>query len=45
MKMNRAEKALMNNPVRAFLQKHYEANLLERLGGRTEEARVLEIGC
>ena len=45
MKMNRVEKALMNNPVRAFLQKHYEANLLERLGGRTEQARVLEIGC
>ena len=45
MKMNRVEKALMNNPVRAFLRKHYEANLLERLGGRTEEARMLEIGC
>ena len=45
MKMNRVEKALMNNPVRAFLQKHYEAKLLERLGGRTEGARVLEIGC
>ena len=43
--MNRAEKALMNNPVRSFLQKHYQAKLLERLGGRTEQARVLEIGC
>lgn len=45
MKLNSVEKALMNNPVRAFLQKHYEANLLERLGGRTEQKRVLEIGC
>ena len=35
----------MNNPARAFLQKHYEAPLLVRLGGRTEQARVLEIGC
>ncbi len=45
MKLNRIEKALMNNPVRAFLQKHYEANLLERLGGLTRHERVLEIGC
>src|SRR5688572_25225993 len=45
MKLNAVEKALMNNPARAFLQKHYEAPLLARLGGRTEQARVLEIGC
>lgn len=45
MKLNTVEKALMNNPIRAFLQKHYEADLLERLGGRTEQERVLEIGC
>jgi ubiquinone/menaquinone biosynthesis C-methylase UbiE len=45
MKLNRIEKALMNNPVRAFWQKHYEATLFERLGGRTENQRVLEIGC
>ena len=45
MKLNAVEKALMNNPVRAFLQKHYEAPLLARLGGRTEQASVLEIGC
>ncbi|CAN5706531.1 hypothetical protein BH18ACI4_BH18ACI4_27360 [soil metagenome] len=45
MKLNRIEKALMNNPVRAFLQKHYEANLLERLGGLTRLERALEIGC
>ena len=45
MKLNRVEKSLMNNPVRAFLQKYYEAALLERLGGRTEHLRVLEMGC
>lgn len=45
MKLNWAEKALMNNPVRAWLQWHYEAPLLLRLGGSTENFRVLEIGC
>ena len=45
MKLNQIEKALMNNPVRAFVQRQYEASLLERLGGRTEGLRVLEIGC
>lgn len=45
MKLNSIEKALMNNPVRALLQRRYEAPLMERLGGRTEGLRVLEIGC
>ena len=35
----------MNNPVRAALQRWYEAPLLERLGGKTLAERVLEIGC
>ena len=35
----------MNNPVRAFIQRRYESWLLERLGGRTEGMRVLEVGC
>ncbi len=35
----------MNNPVRALLQRRYEARLLERLGGRIEGQRALEIGC
>ena len=35
----------MNNPVRAALQRRYEAALLQRLGGRVEGKRVLEIGC
>lgn len=45
MKLNVVEKALMNNPVRAGLQRWYEAPLLERLGGCTPDARVLEVGC
>ena len=40
MKLNRVEKALMNNPVRSALQWHYEACLLQRLG-----ARVDRFGC
>ena len=45
MKLNRVEKALMNNPVRAFIQRHYESRLLEQLGGKTRGMRVLEVGC
>lgn len=45
MKLNRVEKALMNNPVRTFAQRHFEAKLLEQLGGRTVGATVLEVGC
>lgn len=45
MKLNAVEKALMNNPVRSLIQRRYEARLFERLGGRTDGERVLEIGC
>lgn len=45
MKLNRIEKALMNNPVRAFVQRKHEAAMMERLGGRVEGLKVLEIGC
>ena len=45
MKLNRVEKALMNNPVRAAVQRRYEAALMARLGGRLDRMRVLEIGC
>jgi len=45
MKLNRIEKALMNNPVRALVQRHYEAALMQRIGGRVAGERVLEIGC
>lgn len=45
MKLNRVEKALMNNPLRAAVQRRHEARLMERLGGRLDGMRVLEIGC
>ncbi len=45
MLLNRAEKALMNNPVREAIQWRYEAPLLKKLGGTTEGLTVLEIGC
>jgi len=45
MKLNAVEKALMNNPLRALMQRRYEALLMERLGGRVEGLSVLEIGC
>lgn len=35
----------MNNPVRALVQRRYEAVLMEQMGGRVEGQRVLEIGC
>ncbi len=45
MKLNRVEKALMNNPVRALVQRRHEAAMMERLGGRMDGESVLEIGC
>jgi len=45
MKLNHIEKALMNNPIRAFVQRHHEAAMMEKLGGRCEGQKVLEIGC
>ncbi|MCL3862990.1 class I SAM-dependent methyltransferase [Actinotalea sp. K2] len=43
--MNRAETLLMNNPARAWLQRSYEAPLLQRLGARFAGGAVVEIGC
>ncbi|HEX2491578.1 MAG TPA: class I SAM-dependent methyltransferase [Blastocatellia bacterium] len=45
MKLNALEKALMNNPARGWFQRRYEAPLFERLGGRIDGLRALEIGC
>jgi ubiquinone/menaquinone biosynthesis C-methylase UbiE len=45
MLLNRIEKLTMNNPLRAWIQRAWEGPTLERLGGRTTGARVLEIGC
>jgi ubiquinone/menaquinone biosynthesis C-methylase UbiE len=45
MLLNRVEYALMNNPVRAAIQRHFEAKRLLRMGGRMHGGRALEIGC
>ncbi len=45
MKLNTAERWLVNNPVRAIVQRFYEVPLLRRLGGGVESGRVLEVGC
>jgi len=43
--LNRFERALMNNPVRAAVQRRFEARRMEELGGALPGPRVLEIGC
>jgi ubiquinone/menaquinone biosynthesis C-methylase UbiE len=43
--LNSVEKVLMNNPLRAAVQRRFEGPLLERFGGRVDGGRVLEIGC
>ena len=45
MKLNWVEKAIMNNPIRASIQRWYEGPLLERLGGRVDRLCALEVGC
>ena len=44
MLMNSIEYWAMNNPLRTFVQRHYEAPRLKRLSTGTA-ADVLEIGC
>lgn len=45
MRLNRLEHALMNNPLRPLVQDRFESRQLLRLGGRIDQARVLELGC
>ncbi len=45
MLLNRIEYALMNNPIRAALQRHFEARRLLQLGGPLGGGAALEIGC
>ena len=45
MRLNWVEFALMNNPIRAASQRHYEARQLLRLGGPLAGGQALEIGC
>ena len=44
MRLNWLGRASMNNGIRALGQ-HYSARWMERLGGRVEGGRVLEVGC
>lgn len=43
--MNNVETFLMNNPLRALVQRRHEAKLMEKLGGRVEGLKILEVGC
>lgn len=45
MRLNRFETALMNNPVRAAVQRRWEVPKLRRMGGRLTGGRALEVGC
>lgn len=45
MILNRLELTLMNNPIRAALQRYVEARRLLRMSGPLRGARALEIGC
>jgi len=45
MLLNRAETLLMNNPVRAAIQRHFEAARLLKLGGPLAGGSAIEIGC
>ena len=45
MLLNRVEYALMNNPLRAALQRRFEAARLLRMAGPMQGGAALEIGC
>lgn len=45
MILNRAEFALVNNPLRLAALRWYEVPRLRRLGGRLDGGRALEVGC
>jgi ubiquinone/menaquinone biosynthesis C-methylase UbiE len=45
MLLNRVEKVLMNNPIRAAIQRRFEVPRLIEMGGRMNGGVALEIGC
>jgi ubiquinone/menaquinone biosynthesis C-methylase UbiE len=45
MLLNRVEKLLMNNPIRAAIQRHIEARRLLDFGGPVGGGKALELGC
>jgi len=45
VKLNLFEKLIMDNPVRAYIQKHVEGPMLRNMGSRKDYPLSLEIGC
>jgi ubiquinone/menaquinone biosynthesis C-methylase UbiE len=45
MRINFFEKAILNNPVRGWIFRHFEARRLLEAGGKTWGGLALEIGC
>lgn len=45
MRLNRLEKLSMNNPLRAAVQRRFEAPRLIAIGGPMSGGRALEVGC
>ena len=45
MKLNAFEFLLVNNPVRAIVQRVYEAEILKRMSSFRKIVTALEIGC
>jgi ubiquinone/menaquinone biosynthesis C-methylase UbiE len=45
MILNSFEKAMMNNPIREFIHRHYEARKLLSMGGAMSGGIALEVGC
>jgi len=45
VRLNRVEYAMMNNPLRASIQRRFEARRLLRMGGPLGGGAALEIGC
>lgn len=45
MLLNAIEKAMMNNPVRSAIQRHFEAERLLKMGGPMGSGVALELGC
>lgn len=45
MKLNWVERLIVNNPVRAWVQKQLEVRQLIKMGGTMPGGRALEVGC
>jgi len=45
VRLNAVETLLMNNPIRAAIQRRFEAARLLAMGGRMDGGRALEVGC